>query len=246
VKAVDGADRTLTFTISTAKPDRSGDTIAVEGWVLEAYRRDPVVLWAHDATLLPVARAKKVWIENEKLKSEAEFTPLGMARFNDTVFDMYKQGFLSAVSVGFIPLKWMFTEDPHRKYGIDFKSQELIEWSCCPVPANSEALIEGRSAGIDIGPMLDWAEDAIKRVGGNDRIIKLAESVLGGNGQDLVTLAWAERIIEANGKSLVPAGSVIITRERANAIAALEAAATRKRLADKRQREIDVVRAKAL
>jgi hypothetical protein len=41
--------------------------------------------------------------------------------------------------------------------------QELLEFSAVPVPANGEALIEGRSAGIDIAPLLDWSEDQIKR-----------------------------------------------------------------------------------
>lgn len=125
VKAGDGDRRTLTFTISTASVDRMGDTIAVAGWKLEAYRKNPVVLWAHDVSLLPVAKAAKLWIEDDKLKAEAEFTPAGMARFNDTVFEMYKQGFLSATSVGFNPLKYAFTDDPKRRFGIDFIEQEL-------------------------------------------------------------------------------------------------------------------------
>jgi hypothetical protein len=33
----------------------------------------------------------------------------------------------------------------------------LLEFSVCPVPANPEALIEARSAGIDIAPIRDWA-----------------------------------------------------------------------------------------
>jgi hypothetical protein len=67
--------RTLTFTISTSSVDRMGDTIKVDGWKLEQYRKNPVVLWAHDASLLPLAKATKVWTEGQKLKSIAEFTP---------------------------------------------------------------------------------------------------------------------------------------------------------------------------
>jgi HK97 family phage prohead protease len=117
-----------------------------------------VVLWAHDSTSLPVAKAPKLWTEKSKLKADAEFTPKGMARFNDTVFDMLKGGFLNATSVGFAPLKYAFTDDPQRKYGIDFIEQELLEFSVVPVPANSEALVESRAAGIDLDPMFDWAE----------------------------------------------------------------------------------------
>jgi HK97 family phage prohead protease len=238
VKAAEDS-RTLSFTISSKSVDRMGDTIDPSGWDLNAYHKNPVVLWAHDSTLLPVAKAPKVWFEGEKMKADAEFTPLGLARFNDTVFEMYKQGFLSATSVGFIPLKYAFTDDPQRRYGMDFLEQELLEFSCVPVPANSDALIEGRAAGIDILPVLDWAEDQIKRCGDNSRVLKLAESVLGSKGDDLVTLSWAERIITSAGKKIADRDEVVITR--AAAIAA-ERAAKNKRLTEKRQRELDAIR----
>lgn len=164
IKAGEGASRSMTFTISTAAVDRMGDTVAVEGWKLENYRKNPVVLWAHDSSSLPVAKAPRVWIEDGALKAEAEFTPAGMARFNDTVFDMLKGGFLNAVSVGFQPLKWQWTEAPDRKFGIDFAEQELLEFSIVPVPANAEALVEARAAGIDVAPLRDWAERTIKAI----------------------------------------------------------------------------------
>jgi HK97 family phage prohead protease len=155
--------RVLNFTISTASVDRAGDTVAVSGWRTAEYRKNPVVLWAHDYTSLPVARSLNEWIEGGALKAKAEFTPPGLARFNDTVFEMYKQGFLSAVSVGFLPTKWAWTEDKERKFGIDFMEQDLLEFSAVPVPANADALIEARSAGVDIEPVKAWASALIKR-----------------------------------------------------------------------------------
>lgn len=147
IKAADEG-RAFDFCISTASVDRYGDTIAVEGWQLAAFRKNPVVLWMHDNNLLPVAKAVNVRIEDGKLKSRAEFTPEGMLRFNDAVHDMLKGGFLSATSVGFIPLKYNFVDDPQRRFGIDFLEQELLEFSVVTVPANAEALIEGRSIAI--------------------------------------------------------------------------------------------------
>lgn len=161
----DGDSRTLTFTISTASVDRMGDTIAVDGWKLDTFRKNPVVLFAHDAQSLPVAKATKVWIEQGKLMAAAEFTPPGMARFNDTVFDMLKGGFLNATSVGFSPLKYAFTDDPQRRFGIDFMEQELLEFSVVPVPANAEALIQARSAGIDVAPFAEWRDASLRKEG---------------------------------------------------------------------------------
>jgi hypothetical protein len=42
--------------------------------------------------------------------------------------------------------------------GIDFLRQELLEFSCVPVPANPDALIQARAKGIDTAPMVSWAE----------------------------------------------------------------------------------------
>ncbi len=234
VKA-DGDARTVTFTISTSSVDRMGDTIKIDGWRLEQYRKNPVVLWAHDASLLPVAKSNQVWTEGQKLKSVAEFTPPGMARFNDTVFEMYKAGFLSATSVGFSPLKYAFTDDPQRRYGIDFLEQELLEFSAVPVPANGEALIEGKSAGIDIVPLLDWAELQMRNAEDPERILRLADDILSRRAKDPAMLAWGERILAANGKA-------IVDPERVRAV---ERAATAQRIAAKRairQRELELIR----
>jgi hypothetical protein len=54
-------------------------------------------------------------------------------------------GFIAAGSVGFIPIEFNFSSNPDRPMGIDFKRQELLEFSVVPVPANANALIEARS-----------------------------------------------------------------------------------------------------
>ncbi len=157
VKVENDDRRELLFTISSDSVDRDGDKIAVDGWQLDAYRKNPVVLWAHDYRNLPIARSEKVWIEAGKLKSLARFVPQDISDFADRVYRLYKAGFLSATSVGFRPVKWAWTEDKDRKLGIDFEQQELLEYSAVPVPANPDALIEARAAGIDIEPLKTWA-----------------------------------------------------------------------------------------
>lgn len=145
IKAVGDDSRALDFTISTSSVDRFGDTVSVDGWKMENFRKNPVVLWMHDNTMLPVGKAVSVRAEDGKLKARVEFTPSGQVKYNDIVFDMLKSGFLSATSVGFIPLKYNFVDDPQRRFGIDFIEQELLEFSIVTVPANAEALIEGRA-----------------------------------------------------------------------------------------------------
>lgn len=156
IKAATGEERALDFVISTDDVDRQGDRVSVEGWQLGNFRKNPVVLWAHDYASLPVAKAQNVRVEDGKLKARAVFTPLGMAKFNDIIFEMLKGGFLSAVSVGFQPRKWAWAEDAGRAFGIDFQEQELLEFSVVPVPANASALIEARAKGIDVEPIVEF------------------------------------------------------------------------------------------
>src|SRR3982074_2078635 len=53
-KLAGDSSRTFTFTISSATVDRMGDSIAVDGWRLDNFKRNPVVLWGHDGSMLPV------------------------------------------------------------------------------------------------------------------------------------------------------------------------------------------------
>lgn len=154
-------DRQLQFTISTAQVDREGDTIKVSGWDLRNFKSAGSILWAHDHSLPPIARPIKTWREGEFLKSIAEFTPHELNPFGDMVFRMYREKFLRAVSVGFLPIEYEFSEDEERAFGIDFHKQELLEYSAVPVPANPGALIEAGKSGIDLGPLKSWTEQQL-------------------------------------------------------------------------------------
>lgn len=164
------SERDMVFTISTASVDRVGDSINQDGWDLAAYKKNPVVLWAHDRYSLPVARSKEIWTDAGKLKAIPEFVGAELSRFADAVRRYYEAGFLKAASVGFMPTKWAWSEDKDRKFGIDFEKQELLEWSAVPVPANAEALMGAKAAGIDVTPIREWAASAVKLAGGFETI----------------------------------------------------------------------------
>jgi HK97 family phage prohead protease len=148
-------DRALRFTISTGVVDREQDRIALAGWELANFQRNPVVLWAHDAGRLPIGRAYDLRIEDAALKASIEFipsdTPEG-GQLAEAVYRLARSGFIAATSVGFRPIKWAYTRDQGRGAddwfpGIDFEQQELVELSVVTVPANPEALIEAPGPG---------------------------------------------------------------------------------------------------
>ena len=154
-----GADEVaFPFVLSTAAADRQGDVIKQEGWQLANYLKNPVVLWAHDYAQLPIARASAVYVSGGKLKAVDRFSnDHELARCTAT---LYRKGFLNAVSVGFRPIKWAWNED-RGSYAADFDECELLEHSAVPVPAHQDALIEARAAGLEIAPVVEWAEKAI-------------------------------------------------------------------------------------
>jgi HK97 family phage prohead protease len=136
-------DRTVEFILSTEDADREKDVVTAAGWRLDAYKRNPVVLWAHRYADLPVARAVDVRVLGKKLVARAEFAPASIYPFAQTVFAMLQAGYLNAVSVGFRPLK---SAQNAQRGGVDFLEQELLEFSVVPVPAHQGALVVGRGA----------------------------------------------------------------------------------------------------
>ena len=134
-------NRTLRFTISSDSPDRMNDTIAAAGWDLRAYRKNPVVLWAHDRTTLPVAKTKDIRVVGNRLVATAEFAPKAIHPLSDQIYQLLKAGFLTGCSVGFRPITWT----KNRAGGCDYTAQELTEWSIVPVGAHPDALLEQRA-----------------------------------------------------------------------------------------------------
>lgn len=163
IKAIEDQARTVSFRITTGAVDRDHDIINPAGWNVGNYLRNPVVMFAHDYGSLPVARTLNITADSQGLVALAEFAGPDIYPFADTVFKMVKGGFLNATSVGFRPEAWTYNE---TRSGIDFAAQELLEFSIVPVPANPGALVEARSAGIDLAPLKSWAEETLDRLAG--------------------------------------------------------------------------------
>ena len=77
---VGAEDRALRFTISTGVVDREQDRVALAGWDLANFKRNPVVLWGHDASRLPIGRAFDIRIEDAALKASVRVYPERHAR----------------------------------------------------------------------------------------------------------------------------------------------------------------------
>lgn len=125
---IDKASGGFSVIASTPAVDRQGESIDQNGWDLTNYKNNPVILWAHDYSSLPIAKANNTGVVDNQLVQDGEFASHSFAQ---EVKQAYIDGFLNTVSVGFIPLE---------RNGNVITKAELLEVSFVPVPANPQAL----------------------------------------------------------------------------------------------------------
>ena len=139
-KRLDVANRVIKFVGTKESPDRTGDIVRVDGWEFTNFKNNPVFLWNHDPSIPPIGRIKKIEIVGKEVHFDVEFASKDVNEFADTVFKLFSEGFLSAVSVGFIPkdIEPIFMDG--ELIGLDILRQELLELSAVAIPAHQDAL----------------------------------------------------------------------------------------------------------
>lgn len=167
LKDIEDSSRSFWALASTEAPDRDGDVISTQGWQLENYRKNPVVLFAHKYDSPPIAKALEVGVSQGRLMFRAQFASRKEYPFADTIYKLYRGGYLRSFSVGFIPRLW---EDIRGLKGRLFKEQELVEISAVPIPTNPQALIEAQKKGLitrrDIKSLGEASHLSATRTGG--------------------------------------------------------------------------------
>ncbi len=132
------------FTISTGSEDREGDVLEPTGIVTAHYMKNPVVLWGHDYTKLPIGRTRSIAATmDQRIEAAVEFAPGEFAQQVKTLVD---SGFLRAASVGFKPL----ASEPLDNGGRRFTKWDLLEWSIVNIPSNPDALALAKSQGFNV------------------------------------------------------------------------------------------------
>jgi hypothetical protein len=155
----------LSFVASTEGMNRYGYSLRNDGWRLDNYNANPVVLWMHDpwtppiATGVAVSKNKTIVLDNVVFDADDELAAL--------VESKYRRGFLSAVSVS-----WDFVTDAGvpvdswwglEQEQIDELFYDLCEISAVTVPGDPGALIKQsrlalRKLGKELVEMLDDGE----------------------------------------------------------------------------------------
>lgn len=186
IKAEEGKFKVLA---STDAIDRAGEVIDQKGWMLENFLKNPVILFGHDYWSFPIGKATSAVVEAQGLIIEGEFAPTEGGQEAKILFE---GGFLSAVSVGFIP---------HERNANIITKAELLELSFVPVPCNQEALALSVAKGFKTNILKEF-EDKKKELGIKDEPTDPAEPK-----EDEVVIDETQKIFslkQADGKLLDP------------------------------------------
>ena len=163
IRSVDEEGLKITHTINTKALDRYYTCVLPKGADVKHFLNNAVVLWSHnmdEATpKIPIGRCIDLDIREDEIIATTEFNkndPLAVK-----VFNAYRDGFLHAWSIGFMPIGYTEItpanrEEINSQYKLDVTPEqleeagyfgayvvhkwELLEYSAVPVPGNPEAL----------------------------------------------------------------------------------------------------------
>src|ERR1700722_9508508 len=131
---------TFDVIISTEDTDRSGEIVKQNGWELQNYKNNPIVLWGHDYYSLPIGVCTEIYLTEKNgvpaLGARGVFLSADINPFAQQVRKLYEfglgkgEGVGWTTSVGFIPKE--FDENARNT----ITKAELLEFSFVPIPAN--------------------------------------------------------------------------------------------------------------
>lgn len=182
---------------STSTPDRYNESIDQSTWDLKHYKKNPIILWAHNLTFgedrPPIGKAIKVKVEDDKLMFDIQFDMADP--FAADIFRKYKEGFLNAFSVGFIPHKIQRSDDGNTPPVL--MDNELLELSAVPVPANPEALNTLRARSFKTKDWDTLMKEVEKEEAEEEKIEHVAKEVKSLSEEELneVSTKVAEKIL---------------------------------------------------
>lgn len=159
-------DDKLLAVASEEVEDRDGEVISIDGWKLDNFKKNPVLLWLHNLTgrSLPIGKAKDIGFKTmdggKKLVFEPEFESI--TDEGRVISEFFKQGYLKAFSVGFLPLeKENIGKEGEFPPRFKYLKQELLEISAVPVPSLPTAtIIDGsKELGLDMNIVKSFIEE---------------------------------------------------------------------------------------
>jgi len=136
----DDKKMTLTHFITTVTPDRYGEIVNPFGMDSRNFRKNPVVLFGHNAGKMVIGKNLSLTVDDFGVKATTQFADTEAGR---EIYRLNRDGFLNAWSIGFIPKKVIRQDDKGKDNKENFtviQEWELIEYSSVVIPANPDSL----------------------------------------------------------------------------------------------------------
>jgi HK97 family phage prohead protease len=132
---------TFEVVITSERLDRYNEVIKLDGWQLDDFLENPIVLWMHDH-MQPIGVATSLQKQDGKIIAQGKFAPNAKGQ---EVRQLYDAGIVKAASVGFIP---------KEQEGNLITKAELLEFSFVSVPANPDALALAMAKSFNINELV--------------------------------------------------------------------------------------------
>ena len=136
---------------------RNQDEINLAGVRFDNYRKNPVVLWNHDASPrgrggeppsggIPIAKTLEIGHDDQgRIVASFEFN--SNDPFAARVENAWNNGFLRAASIRYLPTRIAEVKDARgRVERVRIEESDLLEWSLLPIPADPDSVREGARA----------------------------------------------------------------------------------------------------
>jgi HK97 family phage prohead protease len=183
LESINNEEATAVFVLSTSDIDRHGDVVDQDSWILENFMNNPVFLEQHMSGAFPLGKFIELGVEQDPNRADGAKRLVGKVQFAveeyeraKVAFALVSNGFMSAVSVGFVPNSVEYNEEAEA---FIMRDCELLEVSLVSVPANPMALAKMQHSasekGIDITPLLKKEEKQEETP--RSKIIKAKEAV---------------------------------------------------------------------
>ena len=151
-------ERVLKFIASTDGIKRDGNRVRNDrdSWDFTNFSKNPVMLWTHDygSSDRPPMPPIGSWVDwaiepdtngRNALVMSGKFAT---HEFADLVYNLYLEGHMRAVSIGWTPLEYQEILDGGKFVGWDFTRNELLECSAVPIPADPDAIMVAAQRGL--------------------------------------------------------------------------------------------------
>lgn len=170
---IDKEARSIGGVISTESVDRDKEVVLARGLDFEAFRKNPIVLFNHDA-LCPIGKCNRGPSHRRKggVQEVLATTQFAETKLADEVYSLVAGDFIRGISIGMNPSSMELSppnpaEIRKKPAWADarqvIRKAELIEYSFVSVPANADALTSAVNKGL-IHETEPWLEPFIRVV----------------------------------------------------------------------------------